>query len=188
MMKSKSILSGRLQGVALQVFKVGLLIIGKSGTGKTDTALSLIDRGHLFLSDDVVEYNYNKNNKNEVILYPIADLPQFMHVRGLGFIDVGASFSSYAITLSHLKLDLVIELSDDDTLLNKDHLSPICGDFIVNEKLELRIPKFIIPVGNNRNLALLVEQIVRIFIDQKNGVDKNKDFLIRYNKFFEEQS
>ena len=184
MMKNNSILLGRLHGVALQVFKVGLLIIGKSGIGKTDTALSLVEKGHLFLADDIVEYNYNKN---EIILYPVADLPQFMHVRGLGFIDVSASFYNYAVTLSHLKLDLIVELSDDDALLNKHHLSPICSNFILNEELNLSVPKFIIPVGNNRNLALLVEQIVKIFIDQKNGVDKNKDFLIRYNKFFKEQ-
>lgn len=184
-MKSSNNLLGRVHGVALQVFKIGVLIIGKSGIGKTDTAMSLIDRGHLFLADDIVEYSYVKN---EIILKPVSKLPQVMHVRGVGFIDVNSSFSNYITTLSQLKLDLVIELNEDNTLLDKNHLAPLKSEFIINKELMLKFPQFIIPVGRGRNLPLLVEQIVKIFIEQKNGINKNADFLIKYNKFFEEQS
>ena len=184
-MKNNNNLSGRLQGVALQVFKTGILIVGKSGIGKTDTALSLIDRGHLFLADDIVEYVYMNN---EIILKIVDTLPQFMHIRGLGFIDANTSCSNYIATLSRLKLDLVIELNDDNKLLDKQHLSPICDFFILNEKFNLKVPKFILPIGRSRNLPLLVEQLVKIFIDQKNDIDNNAFFLMKYNKFFEEQS
>ena len=80
-----------------------------------------------------------------------------------------------------VRLNDVVKVKTKDNRRLNEKLSGL------NEELNLSVPKFIIPVGNNRNLALLVEQIVKIFIDQKNGVDKNKDFLIRYNKFFKEQ-
>jgi HPr kinase/phosphorylase len=180
------IITGRLQGVGLQIFKTGVLLIGESGIGKTDTALSLIDRGHKLIADDVVEYIYKDS---QIILYPVENILQFIHIRGIGFIDINKAFSNYYSVISSGKLDIVIELTNDNNLLNSYHLSPICGEYILNQNHQLILPKFILPIGKSiRNLPLLIEQIVKIFIDKSRGIDNNQIFLERYNKFFEEQT
>ncbi len=184
-MKRVDLITGRINGVGLKIFGLGVLLVGDSGIGKTDTALSLIDRGHGLVADDVVEFIYKDGI---IIMHPIVGVPQFIHLRGIGFVDITKSFSYYKSIVSHTKLDIVIELSRDNELLNKYNLSPICDEFVLSQDHQIICPKFILPIGiYTRNLPLLIEQIIKVFIDKKVGVDANQIFLERYNQFFEEQ-
>ena len=171
-----------MHGVFLDVFEVGVLLMGKSGFGKSELALELISRGHGLVADDAVEIYRIGPETLEGRCPPV--LRDFLEVRGLGVLNIRAIFGETAIRPKKpLKLIINLVSADDQLMQSLDRLS------IQSEKqdiLNVHIRKVSIPVAAGRNLAVLVEAAVRNFILQSRGLDSTKQFIERHTQVLKE--
>ncbi|MCI5997489.1 MAG: HPr(Ser) kinase/phosphatase [Peptoniphilaceae bacterium] len=144
----------RIHGGLLEVFGIGVLIIGKSSIGKSETALELIGRGHRLVADDAVDI---RKVDNKLVGECPKNIRHFLEIRGLGILDIQRLYGVGAVKLS-TEIDLVIELEnwkDDkeyDRLGLDDEYKNILG---------IEIPHIVIPVKPGRNIALIVEVATR---------------------------
>lgn len=139
-----------MHGVLVNVNGMGILIIGDSGIGKSETALELIHRGHRLISDDSVVI---KRVGNDLVGLSPEVTQGFMEIRGVGIINIERIFGIGSIQISK-KIELVIELEKWQENKNYDRV----GKSVENiELLGMKIPKIIIPVTAGRNLAVVVE-------------------------------
>ncbi|MDR0502100.1 MAG: HPr(Ser) kinase/phosphatase [Treponema sp.] len=141
-----------IHGVLVEVYGLGILIQGESGSGKSETALELIHRGHRLVADDVVELNCIYGNTlmgagaNKIIGH-------HMEIRGPGIINITHLFGVRAIR-DRKEVQLVVELEEWDSNKNYDRLG--AEDHTV-ELLGVNIPKLIIPVKPGRNIPIIIE-------------------------------
>ena len=140
-----------VHGVLLDINGMGTLIIGKSGIGKSETALELVKRGHQLIADDVVEI-YEKE-VGVLIGEAPRTIAQYLEVRGVGIVNVMHMFGAGAYRESK-KVKLVIELEAWDKEKNYDRLG-LNNETVTFFNTEL--PKIIIPILPGRNNAVLVE-------------------------------
>lgn len=140
-----------IHGVLLDINGMGTLIMGKSGIGKSETALELVKRGHQLIADDVVEV-YEKE-VGVLIGEAPQTIAQYLEVRGVGIVNVMHMFGAGAYRESK-KVRLVIELEAWDKDKHYDRLG------LDNETLQIfntELPKIVIPILPGRNNAVLVE-------------------------------
>ena len=140
-----------VHGVLLDINGMGTLIMGKSGIGKSETALELVKRGHQLIADDVVEV-YEKE-VGVLIGEAPQTIAQYLEVRGVGIVNVMHMFGAGAYRESK-KVRLVIELEAWDKDKHYDRLG------LDNETLQIfntELPKIVIPILPGRNNAVLVE-------------------------------
>lgn len=168
-------------GIALEIFGKGIVIVGKSGVGKSELGLELIDRGHRLICDDLVE---GTMINEEIIL----NTPQefglgFMEVRGIGFINAEYLFGK-DILCKNLPLFLVIKLVDNDMLdiINQDRLKQLVEEISILGK---DFPMYLLPIGANRNLPILVELIVKYAVAKSEGYDSHEAFINGQSNFIQ---
>lgn len=142
-----------VHGVFVELFGFGVLLTGKSGIGKSETALELIHRGHRLVSDDIVKFY--KDTQGDII-GKSAELPFFMEIRGLGIIDIKTLYGLSAVRITK-RLDLIIELKSLD---NTDYMSTPTENTMIEEILGTPIKKKILEISTGRNAAAMVEVIV----------------------------
>lgn len=168
--RMKEILSGlrstqvTLSGGLLQIFGFGVLILGDSGVGKSESALELISRGHCFVCDDVVQIQKDGKGKLEGSASPLSR--DFMEIRGLGIINIKKIFGTKSIC-SRTEIDLVIMLRKWEEGKEYDRLGlkfPESHDI-----LGVTIPKISIPVAPGRNMATLIEVACKVFLLKEKG-------------------
>jgi HPr kinase/phosphorylase len=153
-----------LSGGLLHVFGRGVLILGDSGVGKSESALELISRGHLFVSDDIVQIQKDKDGK--LIGSAASLLRNFMEIRGLGIINIKKIFGEGSIC-QQTRIDLVIMLKRWKEGKEYDRLGL---KFPENQKiLGVDVPKISIPVGPGRNIATLIEVACKVFMLKQKG-------------------
>jgi len=150
-------------GVFVQIKGKGVLIIGKSGIGKSEVALDLISRGHKFIADDSV--SFYKNDQNAIIGEAPSLLKNLMEVRGLGIIDIKKLFGRKSVC-SEEKLFLVIELKIFRKKFAYSRLEMTINSFSL---FDINIPKIEIPMNQTRHISLLIETAVKNYISLKNG-------------------
>ncbi len=139
-----------LHGVMLDVLGIGVLLLGKSGIGKSETALDLVVRGHRLVADDVVVVR----RKGDALFGSSARLIAYhMEIRGLGIINIKDLFGVGAVR-DNKKLELVVELVEWQDSEEYDRLG---FDDDRLEILEVAVPRVRLPVRPGRNLATLVE-------------------------------
>ncbi|MDR0676010.1 MAG: HPr(Ser) kinase/phosphatase [Elusimicrobiota bacterium] len=140
-----------MHGVLLEMYGLGVIIVGGSGSGKSECALDLIYKGHQLVCDDMVNI---KKKSGEVLVGFASDvLPYHMEIRGMGIVNVKQLLGVSSI-LDRTNIDLVVALESWDTNKQYDRLG--CSGIYENI-LGIDIPKIIIPVKVGRNLAGLVE-------------------------------
>ena len=140
-----------VHGVLMDINGLGTLIIGKSGIGKSETALELVKRGHQLVADDRVEI-YEK--EVGVLIGEAPELiAQYLEVRGVGIINVMHMFGAGAYRESK-KIKLVIELELWDKEKNYDRLGL---EYETVTFFNTELPKLVIPIMPGRNNAVLVE-------------------------------
>lgn len=144
-----------IQGVLLRVFNVGVLIMGKSGIGKSECALDLIDRGHALVADDFIELGLDDSGR--VIGRSPELIRNRMEVRGLGILNVVELFGPRAVVETQ-PINLVVELLEWEQFLEEDRSGLQRRRFTL---LNRDLPLLRIPVSLNRNVAILVEVAVR---------------------------
>ncbi len=152
-----------IHGVLLDVFGVGVLILGKSGIGKSECALDLIIRGHRLVSDDVVKIIQTEPT---TLFGTSFNLTQnLMEIRGLGIINIRDLFGVEAIR-KRKKLDLVIKLVD---WLSIEKLERLGLDQETLKILNVDMPFIRIPVTPGRNLSTIIEVAARNHILKASG-------------------
>jgi len=142
-------------GVFLNIFNLGVLITGKPGSGKSELALNLIDRGHQLIADDAPEFFTEDNNTVIGTCPPL--LKGFLNVRNLGIINIKKIFRNKSIK-TKAKLQLIINIEKNKSAKY------------------LKIYNIKIPQISVKNQAILIETAVRNFILQQQGYDANLDF------------
>ncbi|OZS78288.1 HPr kinase/phosphorylase [Tetzosporium hominis] len=162
-----------VHGVLVDIHGVGVLIIGKSGVGKSETALELVKRGHRLVADDCVEIR----QEGEGVLIGSAPklIEHLLEIRGLGIIDIMTLFGASAIR-SQKRITLVIELELWDGQKNYDRLG------IEEEKMPIidsEITKLTVPVRPGRNLAVIIEVAAMNHRLKKMGMNAAEDFANR---------
>lgn len=142
--------STNLHGELLEVFGVGVLIMGKSSVGKSEAALELVNRGHRLVADDMVDITAIDN---KIIGTSPDNIRHFMELRGLGIINVRRLYGSGAIK-KESQVDMVIELEQWKDDFEYDRLG-IDQHYI--ELLDIKLPHMVVPVRAGRNIALIIE-------------------------------
>lgn len=138
-------------GVLVDVYGVGVLLMGESGIGKSETALELVKRGHRLVADDAVDIKRVAENRLIGESPPL--IRHFMEIRGVGIIDVKAMYGVGAV-INNKPLDIVIFMENWDNKKEYDRLG-LSQEY--SEILGVKLPKIVIPVRPGRNLAIIVE-------------------------------
>lgn len=154
--------STTMHGVLVDIFGIGTLIVGKSGIGKSETALDLIERGHRLVADDAVEIrrvdNVLTGRAPEIIRH-------YMELRGIGIIDIKRLYGMGAIS-DNKEIELVIELEDWDSMKAYDRLG-LDEEFI--DILGQNVTRITIPVRPGRDLAMILEVAAKNFRQKRMG-------------------
>ena len=153
-----------IHGVLMDLYGVGVLIIGKSSIGKSETALELIQRGHRLVADDAVCI---KRISDRLIGAAPGVIRYFMELRGIGIIDVRQMYGAGAIKLTKA-IDLVIRLETWDEEKEYDRLGNIKEVYNI---LEVELPMHTVPVKPGRNLAVILEAAARNYRLKSMGFD-----------------
>lgn len=140
-----------VHGVLVSVYGLGVLIVGDAGIGKSECALELVKRNHMFVADDVVEIS--KHSGGNLIGKREKLIQHHMEIRGMGIIDVSKLFG-IGFILDESKIELIIRLEEWKNNRNyeraglEEHYTMILG---------VKVPEIVFPVRTGRNLAILVE-------------------------------
>ncbi len=138
-------------GVLVEVYGEGLLILGESGVGKSETAIELLKRGHRLVADDAVEI---KKVSNQSLVGSSPDIIRhFIELRGIGIVNVRNIFGMGAVKNTE-KIDLIVHLEHWRNGVEYDRLGL---DENYTEILGINVPSLTIPVRQGRNLAVIME-------------------------------
>jgi HPr kinase/phosphorylase len=151
-----------VHGVLLDMFGIGVLIVGDSGIGKSECALDLINRGHRLIADDSVVIK-----KIGTALEGSAPdlIHDFIEIHGLGIVNIREIFGVSAIGKPKI-VELCISLKKWDEFEAIDRLGIETQE---EDVFGLRLPKFVLPVSPGRNLSTIVETAVRIYLLKLSG-------------------
>ena len=158
-------------GVLVEVYGEGILLVGDSGVGKSETAIELIKRGHRLIADDAVEIR-RVSNKTLVGSAP-ENIRHFIELRGIGIINARRIFGMGAVKVSE-KIDMCINLEIWDNTKVYDRMG------IDNEYTEIlgnRVPVLTIPVKPGRNLAIIIEVAAMNNRQKKMGYNAAQELL-----------
>ncbi len=163
-----------VHGVLMDLYGVGMLIIGNSGVGKSETALELIQRNHRLVADDAVVI---KRISDRLVGASPSIIKYFMEVRGIGIIDIRSMYGAGAVKLTK-GIDLVIKLEDWDSEKVYDRLGDVKE---VHNILNVELPMHTVPVKPGRNLAVILEVAARNYRLKSMGYDTLEELNKRVN-------
>ena len=160
-------------GVLVEVYGEGILLLGESGVGKSETAIELVKRGHRLIADDAVEIR-RVSSKSLVGSAP-DNIRHFIELRGIGIINASRIFGAGAVKLTE-NINLVINLEPWDVNKVYDRMGL---DKETTDILGLQIPSLTIPVKPGRNLAVIIEVAAMNNRQKKLGYNAAEDLLVR---------
>ena len=158
-------------GVLVEVYGEGILLIGDSGVGKSETAIELIKRGHRLIADDAVEIR--RVSAKSLVGQAPANIRHFIELRGIGIINARRIFGMGAVKQTE-KIDLVINLEIWDSKKVYDRMG-IDSEF--TEILGIKVPVLTIPVKPGRNLAVIIEVAAMNNRQKKMGYNAAQELL-----------
>ncbi len=158
-----------VHGSMVDVYGIGILIAGKSGIGKSEVALDLVERGHRLVADDVVMLT----KKSNVLMVSATEINKhFMEIRGLGIIDIVSMFGIRSIRYQK-RLEVVLELS----LWNKDQDIDRTGlNRDTTSILDVDIPLINLPITPGKNITVIAEVIAMNYLLRHYGYDAAEAF------------
>ncbi|MBE6576518.1 MAG: HPr(Ser) kinase/phosphatase [Ruminococcaceae bacterium] len=157
-------------GVLVEVYGEGVLMLGDSGIGKSETAIELVKRGHRLIADDAVEI---KRVSAKTLVGSAPELIRYyVELRGIGIVDVRRLFGMGAVKLTE-KIDLVINLEHWDP---DKHYERFGLDEQYENILGINIPSITVPVRPGRNLAIVLEIAAMNNRQKKLGYNTAEEF------------
>ena len=178
----KSYLAPRItrHGVLVEVYGEGVLLLGESGVGKSETAIELVKRGHRLIADDAVEIK-RAGTKRLVGTAPEL-IRHYIELRGIGVIDVRRLFGMSAIK-EESDIDLVINLEQwkDGAMYDRLGLENLYTTI-----LDVQIPSLTVPVKPGRNLAVIIEVAAMNNRHKKMGYNAALEFTKQINEHFDQ--
>lgn len=174
-LESKLAPTTAIHGVLVDIYGLGVLIMGKSGVGKSETALELVKRGHRLVADDCVEI---RQEDQDMLIGNAPDLIEhLLEIRGLGIINVMTLFGAGAVR-SHKKISIVINLE----LWEKNKQYDRVGlDEETMKIIDTEVTKITVPVRPGRNLAVIIEVAAMNYRLKRMGVNAAEQFSDRLN-------
>jgi HPr kinase/phosphorylase len=171
-----------VHGSFIDVYGIGVLLTGRSGIGKSEVALDLIERGHRLVADDVVMVT----RKGEGILMGSGSdvVKHFMEIRGLGLVDIRSIFGIRSIRFQK-RVEIIVELEEwqkdaDYTRTGLDHQHvPVMG---------VETPYIRLPIFPGKNITVIVEVIAMDYLLKHYGYDAAKEFSRRLDSAIQERS
>ena len=180
-----------LHGVFMEIYSIGVLITGESGSGKSELALELISRGHRLVADDAPEFT---QIAPDVLDGTCPEMIQDMlEVRGLGVLNIRQMFGDTAVK-NNKYLRLIIHLTrpmdecgpgSDGERRRGSGIERLTGDNGFRRVLDLDVPTTTLPVMPGRNLAVLAEAATRLHSLRVKGLDPAAAFIARHSQFLE---
>jgi len=140
-----------IHGTFIDVYGIGVLLIGRSGIGKSEITLELIKRGHRLISDDIIEIR--KMSDDVLEGFGLDVIQHHMEIRGVGIIDVKNLFGVGAVRGSQ-KVELIVHLEEWEKSKNYERLGM---EEQYEEMLGVKVPKIILPVKPGRNMSVIIE-------------------------------
>jgi HPr kinase/phosphorylase len=179
-LESKLAPTTAVHGVLVDIYGIGVLITGKSGVGKSETALELVKRGHRLVADDCVEI---RQEDQDTLVGASPDLIEhLLEIRGLGIINVMTLFGAGAVR-TNKRITLVINLEIWDATKQYDRLG------LDDEKMKIidtEITKITVPVRPGRNLAVIIEVAAMNYRLKRMGVNAAQQFTERLSDVIED--
>lgn len=179
-LESKLAPTTAVHGVLVDVYGIGVLITGKSGVGKSETALELVKRGHRLVADDCVEI---RQEDQDTLVGTSPDLIEhLLEIRGLGIINVMTLFGAGAVR-SNKRITLVMNLEIWDSKKQYDRLG------LDEEKMKIidtEVTKLTVPVRPGRNLAVIIEVAAMNYRLKRMGVNAAQQFTDRLSDVIED--
>ena len=160
-----------MHGELVDVYGEGILILGESGVGKSETAIELVKRGHRLIADD--SFELRRVSDKTIVGKSPDNIRYFSELRGIGIINVKQLFGVGAVNITE-RIDLVIKLEEWDS--SKSYSKIGMGTETI-DLLGLSVPMITIPVRPGRNLAVILEVAAMNFRNLKLGYDAEKELL-----------
>lgn len=158
-------------GVLIEVYGEGILIVGESGVGKSETAIELVKRGHRLVADDAVEIR--KVSSFSLVGSSPDNIRHFLELRGIGIINTRRLFGMGAIKVTE-KIDLIVELEPWDSEKVYDRMGV---DNEYTTILGVKVPSLTIPIKPGRNLAVILEVAAMNNRQKKMGYNAAQELL-----------
>ncbi len=171
-----------MHGVFMEIYSIGVLITGESGSGKSELALELVTRGHRLVADDAPEFTQIAPDVLDGTCPEM--LQDMLELRGLGVLNIRQMFGDTAVKRNKY-LRLVVHLSKPSLEPKPDGLERLTGDIGSRRLLDLDVPMITLPVMAGRNLSVLTEAATRMHILRSKGVDPAAAFMARHSHFLE---
>ncbi|MBR5479734.1 MAG: HPr(Ser) kinase/phosphatase [Clostridia bacterium] len=169
-------------GVLVEVYGEGMLLLGESGVGKSETAIELVKRGHRLIADDAVELK--KVSAKAIVGSAPEIIRHFIELRGIGVVDVRRIFGMGSVKLTE-KVDIVINL---EAWRDNKHYDRLGMDNEYTDILGIKIPSLTVPVKPGRNLAVILEVAAMNNRHKKMGFNAAQELTERINAHFEQNS
>ena len=167
-------------GVLVEVFGVGLLLVGESGLGKSEAAIELIKRGHRLIADDAVEIR--KVSSGSLVGAAPKLIRNYVELRGIGIVNVAKLFGMGAVKDEN-EIDLVVDIVPWNTQVAYDRLG-LEEQYM--EILDVKIPMNTIPITPGRNLAVILEVAAMNCRQRRMGYNPAEEFTEQMNRHFAE--
>jgi HPr kinase/phosphorylase len=159
-----------VHGSLADVFGVGLLFRGRSGIGKSECVLDLVERGHRLVADDVVHVT---RRGNDVLIGRGHEISRhYMEIRGVGLIDINALFGIRSVR-QQKRIEVVVQLEDWDTSREYDRTGL---DGQETDLLGVTLPLMTVPLNPGKNLTVICEVVAMNHLLRYGGVDSAQTF------------
>lgn len=162
-----------IQGTLVDIYGVGILFLGKPGTGKSECALDLIERGHRLIADDLVKIG----RRGDILIGSGAEksslLRHHIEIRGVGIIDIFRIFGIKSVRLRK-RIEVVIEL-----VFYKDTKGDYDRTGLKKEKteiLDVNIPRVVIPLTPGKNISVIAEVVAMNYLLELKGISSAKEY------------
>jgi HPr kinase/phosphorylase len=173
--------STTVHGSLADVYGVGLLFVGRSGIGKSECVLDLVERGHRLVADDVVHIS---RRGTDVLIGRAHELSyRYMEIRGIGLVDVSALFGIRAVR-QQKRIEVVVELTDWESAGEVERTGL---DAKTTEILGVELPHVIVPLNPGKNITVISEVVAMNHLLRYSGIDAAQNFNARLLRRMAEQ-
>ena len=180
----KSALAPRItrHAVLMEIYGEGVLLMGESGMGKSETAIELLKRGHRMIADDAVEI---RRVAGDILMGTSPELVRnYVELRGIGIINVAKLYGMGAVKAEN-EVNLIVNVVPWEKHASYDRLGL---EDQYTELLGVKIPTYTIPISPGRNLAVILEVAAMNNRQRKMGYNPAKEFTEQMNRHFMESA